>query len=178
MEKILLTSGKKIIIRKANVGDAEKLALYKKFISSESDFLTFGENEMEITEKQERQSIEVINNKDNSIMIVGLIDGEIVGSIVFRGGEKIRIKHVGELGVTVRKPYWGLGIASILLEFLIKWAKETRIVKKINLRVRTDNEKAIKLYEKYKFKKEGIITRDFYINGKFYDSISMGLLID
>lgn len=26
--------------------------------------------------------------------------------------------------------------------------------------------------------KEGILTRDFYINEKFYDSVSMGLLID
>lgn len=82
------------------------------------------------------------------------------------------------MGITVRKPYWGLGIGKLLLKYLIDWAKGTGIIRKINLRVRSDNEKAIKLYEKYNFKKEGTLLRDFCINEKFYDSICMGLLID
>lgn len=143
-----------------------------------SDFLTFGENEIEITIEKEQQSIVSINNKINSIMAVAFLDGEIVGSIVFRGGERIRVIHVGEMGVTVRKPYGGIGIGSFLIEFLIDWAKKTRIIKKINLRVRTDNGNGIKLYEKFHFKEEGILLRDFCINDKFYDSMRMGLLID
>lgn len=178
MRKILLKNGNELIIRKVNAGDAEKMVEYKTFISLESDFLTFGRNEIEITTDKEQQGIESINNKDNSIMIVALFDGEIVGSIVFRGGERNRLMHVGEMGVTIRKPYWGLGIGSFLLEFLIEWAKGTGIVRKINLRVRADNENAIKLYKKFDFKNEGILTRDFCINGEFYNSISMGLLID
>jgi len=109
---------------------------------------------------------------------VALLDEEIVGLIVLRSGDKVRIKHIGEMGVTVKKAYHGLGIGSFLLQFLINWAKETGIIKKINLRVRTDNENAIKMYEKFNFKNEGVISRDFYINGKFYDSLFMGLLID
>ena len=178
MGKIVLKNGKEIIIRKANINDVEKMVQYKTFISLESDFLTFGENEIEINTEKEQQGIESINNKNNSIMTVALLDGEIVGSIVFRGGERIRVKHVGEMGVTIRKPYWGLGIGSFLLKSLIEWTKETGIIKKINLRVRADNENAIKLYEKFDFKKEGILTRDIYINEKFYNSISMGLLIN
>jgi len=178
MKKIILKNGKELIIRRANTEDAEKMVQYMNYISGESNFLTFGENEMEITTEKQQQSIETINDKNNSIMAVALLDGEIVGSIVFRCGERIRVKHVGEMGVTVRKPYWGLGIGSFLLEFLIEWAKKTGITKKINLRVRTDNENAIKLYNKYGFEKEGVHIRDFYINGEFYDSFIMGLLID
>lgn len=178
MKKIILKNGKEIIIRKTITEDAEKMVQYKTIIGGESDFLTFGENEIEITTKKEQQSIESINNKDNSIMVVALLDGEIAGSIVFRGGERNRTKHVGEMGVTVRKQYWGLGIGSFLLQFLIEWAKETGIARKINLRVRTDNENAIKLYKKYDFREEGILTRDFCLNERFYDSMNMGLLID
>ncbi|QEK13126.1 GNAT family N-acetyltransferase [Crassaminicella thermophila] len=178
MKEIILRNGNKLIIRKATSEDAEKTANYKTVIAGESDFLTFGENEIAITTEKERESIESINCKDNSIMIIALLDDEIVGLIVFRGGDRVRVRHVGEIGVTVRKSHWGLGIGSFLFEFLIEWAKQTGIIRKMNLRVRTDNENAIKLYEKYGFKKEGILKRDFYINGIFYDSISMGLLID
>jgi RimJ/RimL family protein N-acetyltransferase len=177
LKKVILKNGKELTIRKATAEDAVKMAQYKTTIAAESDFLTFGENEIEITAQKERQSIESINSRPNSMIAVALLDEEIVGSIVLRGGERIRVKHVGEIGVSVRKPYWGLGIGKFLLEYLIEWAEGTGIIRKINLKVRTDNENAIKLYEKYGFKKEGTITRDFLINEKFYDSFSMGLLI-
>ena len=178
MEKIILRNGKELVIRKATSEDAEKIVQYKTIICEESDFLTFGKNEIEITIEKEQHSIESINSKSNSMMAAALINGEIIGIIVFRGGERIRVKHVGEMGVTVRKAYWGLGIGSFLIEFLIDWAKETGIIKKINLKVRSDNENAIKLYGKYDFMKEGILSKEFFIDGKFYDSISMGLTIN
>ncbi|QUH19493.1 GNAT family N-acetyltransferase [Alkaliphilus sp. B6464] len=178
MKKVILKNGKELVIRKAIIQDVEKIIQYKIIVGGESDYLTFGEDEVVINIDNEKLSIESINKRNNSILAVALIDGEIVGSIVFRGGERSRVRHVGEMGVTVRKSYWGLGIGSILLDFLIKWAKETDTVKKINLRVRVDNEGAIKLYKKYGFKKEGILTRDFYIDGRFYDSMNMGLIID
>lgn len=178
MKKIILKNNKELIIRKAIKEDSEKMAKYKVIIGGESEYLTFGENELEIDFEKEKQGIESINKKNNSMMAVALFDGEIVGSIVFRGGERSRVKHVGEMGVTVRKAHWGVGIGSFLLQYLIEWAKETVIVRKINLRVRTDNENAIKLYRKYGFEEEGIFTRDFYVNGKFYNSMNMGLLID
>lgn len=178
MKKVVLKSEDEIIIRKAAVEDGEKIIDYMYAVGEESEYLAFGANELEITIQKERQIIEDINSKDNSIMAVALLDGEIVGSIVFRGGERSRIRHVGELGVTVRKSYWGLGIGSALMEYLIEWAKDTGIIRKINLRVRTDNKSAIKLYKKYEFKEEGILTRDFCVDGKFFDSLHMGLSID
>jgi len=45
------------------------------------------------------------------------------------------------MGLTIRKLYWGLGTGSFILEFLIEVQKKTGIVRKINLKVRADNEK-------------------------------------
>ena len=61
---------------------------------------------------------------------------------------------------------------------MIDWGIESNVVKKINLRVREDNYVAIGLYKKLGFKNEGIITRDFYIDGEYYNSISMGLELE
>lgn len=178
MDRFILKNGKELIIRKANLEDAKKLAQYKTIVCSESDFLTYGENEVKITAEKEGRDIEEINNKNNSIIAVAILDDEIVGSIVFKTPNKIRLQHKGDMGITIRKDYWRLGIGSLLMGYLINWAKKTEIIKKINLRVRADNENAINLYKKYGFKKEGVISRDFCVNGIFYDSIFMGLEID
>lgn len=172
-----IKDGRELIIRKAKIEDAEKLTEYMKAIPAESDFLTFGENELNFTPEIEGEIISSMKDKDNSIMLLAIIDEEVAGNCTFRAGERIRTRHTGEFGITVRKSYWGLGIGSILMEALISWAKSTKTIRKINLRVRTDNKKAIKLYEKFGFEREGIIRRDFLINRKFYDSILMGLLL-
>lgn len=172
-----LKDGREIIIREAKLTDAFKLSEYMMEIPKESDFLTFGENEIKVTPEIEGEIISSMQDKNNSIMLLALIDGEIAGNCTFRAGEKIRVRHTGELGITVRREYWGLAVGTLLMDALIYWAKETKIIRKINLRVRTDNYKAIKLYEKFGFEREGILRRDFLINGKFYDSILMGLLL-
>jgi RimJ/RimL family protein N-acetyltransferase len=178
MKKILLKNKQELIIRKARKDDAENAIDFLNHVGSESDYLTLDGDKLSITVETEEKIIEDMNSKDNSIMIIGMIDKEIVSMVTFRGGERARIRHIGELGISVRKPYWGLGIGKLMLDFLINWAKETKVIRKINLRVRSDNEKAIKLYEKYGFEREGILKRDFCIDGEFYDSIHMGLLID
>jgi RimJ/RimL family protein N-acetyltransferase len=176
--KKILKNGQEILIRKADKGDSAKIIEHMYFIGGESDNLTFGGNEWDMPLEKEEQFIEAINKKDNSIMIIALLNDEIVGITSFRGEERNRLRHTGEFGLTVRKPYWNLGIGGILLGFLIEWAKDTGIIRKIDLLVRIDNENAIKLYEKYGFKQEGIIKRHFLIVDKFYDSQQMGLLID
>ena len=76
------------------------------------------------------------------------------------------------------KEYWGNGIGEELIRFMIDWSKSSGVIRKINLRTRSDNTRGINLYKKAGFVEEGIITRDMQINGKFYDSLSMGMFID
>ena len=178
MKKVRLKNGSELLVRKATEEDAEQMAQFKMHISRESDFLSFGENEIEITAETERRIIQTENTTDNSVIIIALIDDEIAGFVTFKGGAKIRKRHAGEMGISVRKKYWGLGIGSLLLKVIIDWAKGTQVIRKMDLLTRADNEKAMKLYEKYGLKKEGILTRDMCINGVFYDSVSMGLPID
>lgn len=178
MSEVEIKNGEKLIIRKVKKEDTVQVVEYMLSIGGESDNLTFGKGELKMTIEDEEKFIEDINSKDNAIMIVAIINNRIIGSAALRSGDKNRIKHVGELGITVRKIYWGLGVGGAILNYLIQWAKSTGIIRKVNLIVRDDNENAIKLYKKYGFVEEGLITREFYIKGKFYDAIAMGLKID
>lgn len=178
MKKIELNNGKVLTIRKAIKTDAEGLINYIHSITGESDFLTFGPGEFDITVEKEEEIIESSNNEKNKIFVLAIIDDKIVGSLNFFGGRRRRTEHTGEFGVSVKKECWGLGIGRELINYLIDWAKASEVIRKINLRVRSDNHRGINLYTKLGFEKEGLITRDFYINGKFYNSIQMGLEID
>lgn len=173
-----LSNGKTLIIRSANKEDAALILNYIHTIATESDNLTFGAGEFSMTVEEEEQFIKSVSLKQNALLLVAEVDGEIVGNLNFSGGHRKRIEHTGEFGVSVCKRYWGLGIGRSLIEYMIDWAKESGIIRKINLRVRADNESALGLYKKLGFEMEGKISREFQIDGEFYDAFHMGLCID
>ena len=79
--------------------------------------------------------------------------------------------------MTVRREYWGRGIGTLLVQTMLGWARAGGKVRKVNLRVRTDNQRAIRLYEKMGFRREGVHTRDLLIHGQFVACLAMGLEI-
>lgn len=168
----------KYLIREVKVEDAEKLIEYVNRVSGESDNLTFGLGEFEMTVEKEIEFIKSLEEDDNSIMLLAMDGDEIAGQVHYGGGKRKRLKHVGEFGITVREDYWGQGIGRILLEEMIKWAKASPYCEKINLKVRDDNLKAIALYRKLGFKVEGLLKRDMKINGEFVDCLFMGMVIE
>lgn len=177
MKEISDNSGK-VIIRKAVQSDAKGLIEYLNIIGGESNFLTFGIGEFEVSIEEEEEFISNALNKENALFIVAEVNGNIVGNLNFSGGPRQRNAHVGEFGVSVLKEDWGKGIGEKLIKYLIDWSKKSEIIRKINLRVRNDNIVGIYLYKKLGFLEEGVLKRDFLINGEFYDSLLMGLEIN
>ncbi|MBU5425583.1 GNAT family N-acetyltransferase [Tissierella pigra] len=178
MKQLKLKNGQNLTIRTAKKEDALNLIRYVNKIGGESDFLTFGDNEFNITIEKEEAILESHIGVENKIYLIAEIENEIAGSLNYSGRARQRTKHTGEFGISVAKRYWGLGIGKELIKYMIDWAEKGNVVRKINLRVREDNETAINLYTKLGFKKEGIISREFYIDGKYYSSIFMGLEIN
>ncbi|EST11409.1 GNAT family N-acetyltransferase [Sporolactobacillus laevolacticus] len=168
-----------MIIRKARKTDAAAMINFLHQIAGETDFLTFGSaDDLHVTVEKEEKLFEDYFNRDNGLNLIAEYDGQIAGNLIFSGGTKKRTAHAGEFGISVRKDFWGRGIGKALIARLIEWSKESGVIRKINLRVRSDNARAIHLYKSFGFKEEGVITRDFLINDVFYDSIQMGLFID
>ena len=87
------------------------------------------------------------------------------------------MKHRGEFAVSVLKCEWGQGIGSMLLEAIIDFAKNIAHAEIISLEVRSDNERAIKLYEKYGFEKIGCFKGFFKIDGEYVDFELMNLYL-
>ena len=177
LRKHRLKNDRLLVIREAAAKDACAVLDYVERISGESDFLTFGPGEFELSEPEEEAVLRRYRESDNQLYILGLIDETVVSTLIFSAGRRPRVRHSGEFSISVRKQNWGLSIGSLMLDTLIDWAKDTQIVKKINLRVRTDNQRAIMLYERKGFVKEGTIHKEVFLDGVYYDHHWMGLAL-
>ena len=176
MEKsITLKSGLQLEIRVPNVDDAQPVLNFIDIVSHESDNLTFGPGEFGITLEQEKNYFSKLKEDEENIFVIGLINGEIVCVANISTGKRKRMHHAGEISISVQKKYWNHGIGRNVLSELIKWGKEIRKLRKIDLQVREDNKSAFYLYNSLGFKEEGRISRGFQIDGRFYTLICMGL---
>jgi RimJ/RimL family protein N-acetyltransferase len=85
------------------------------------------------------------------------------------------LKHSGVLGIGVRASHRGRGIGKALLRRTLDDARDKGFAR-VELTVRTDNERAKKLYEKAGFATEGLCRRHMRVHGAYYDSWLMAWL--
>jgi RimJ/RimL family protein N-acetyltransferase len=106
---------------------------------------------------------------------LALVDGTVVGwcDVIPKTWETL--SHSGILGMGVIPEYRGRGIGGALIAAALQAAKEKGLTR-IELTVRTDNEPARKLYEKFGFLHEGLLRRHLRVHGEDRDSYQMVLL--
>ncbi|HAG43016.1 MAG TPA: GNAT family N-acetyltransferase [Clostridium sp.] len=177
MMKICLRNEKEVIIREAKKEDAQSMIDFYNLVGGETDFLSFGKNEFKRDLKEYESYLESTREEDNSIILLTIIDEQIAGIASINSNQKVRTKHVGTLGIVVAEQYCGLGLGGEMVDYLIEWAKLNGITKKISLLTREDNTRAIELYKKVGFETEGILKKDNYINGVYYNTLMMSLIV-
>ncbi len=178
MVHVKLKNNQELIIREAEKDDAEELIISVKKIADETTFLTFEADEFTLTKTEEEKIIAESHASDNRIFLLAILNDKIVGFIKVDANQKKRCKHLASFGIGVLKEHWNKGIAKHLIQEMLKWAKGTQILRKINLGVQSNNLAGIHLYKKMGFQEEGTERRGALIYGEFYDVILMGLLID
>lgn len=175
--RFTLGDGSALTIRVGVPEDAAAMLEYLECVSGESDFLTFGPGEFEMSEAQEAAHLATVHKAPDHLHIVAIDDGVIVACLTFGTGRRQRVRHHGELAISVRRSHWGRRIGALLMDTLIDWARTTGSVRKIALRVRTDNARGIALYRDKGFVVEGALRSEICIDGKYFDLYYMGLLL-
>ena len=69
-------------------------------------------------------------------------------------GTKYKVRHRAELGISVAKEFWGLGIGRALMDACIECARQAGYVQ-LELDVVSENSRAISMYEKAGFEEYG-----------------------
>lgn len=147
--------GRKVILRSACEDDANDLIKYLKKTAKETPYLLREEDEINLAVKDEKGFINMRLEMDKALMLVAYIDGKHVGCCSFSPVAPFkRLAHRCGMSIALYQEYWGCGIGSIMLKTALRYAKEVGY-EQVELEVVSSNTKAIKLYEKYGFKKYG-----------------------
>lgn len=167
-----------ITIREAQPEDAGQLIAYMQRLSEEPNAeITWSPGEFDYTIEQEQQILNQFHQRDNSIYLVAEADGQIVGIVTLEGGRRKSSRHTAVLGISVRDTWRGNGIGKQLMAQAIEWAKQSDMLRRIELLVNVRNARATHLYRSFGFEIEGRRRNPFYQNGLYHDDYLMALLL-
>jgi len=174
---IKILKGRKIRIENLSRKDLKLVKSFLDYINSlieENAQISFNKK---FSLKEERKWIEEeVKNikKKKEIVLVAKDKNKVVGitNIQLRRG---RQDHVGELGISVRKEYRGMGLGRYLMREILKLAKKELKPKPkiIRLSVFSTNKIAQNLYRKMGFKIVAKVPKQVQYKGKLVDEIIM-----
>ena len=106
---------------------------------------------------------------------VAVIEGKVIGTLGLNRLEGRRA-HVGTIGMAVHDAYAGRGAGTALMAKAVEQADNWLGLKRLELTVFPDNARAIALYERFGFEREGLYRAYAWRDGAFVDCLAMGRL--
>ena len=166
-----------IEVREVTVKDAKNLLEFCNQVGSETDNLSYGSEGMGLSVAEEEKILAKFQNAKTSHFLLAEENGQIVGTCNCRSFRKKRLSHRAEIGIAVKKAYWNKGIGRKLLTRLINLSRQSGL-KILSLEVRTDNKRAIHLYESLGFRRIGTFEGFMEIDGESIDFDIMELFLE
>jgi len=159
---------KRIVVRRVTRRDIKGIVRLWQALADERRYIATER----VTVEQKNRWVKSIHDRA-VLWVIAEIEGNLAGSLsLARDRDSEKTKHLRNLAIGVARQYRGIGVATALMNFGIRWARQ-RKVKKIALTVFSTNWKAISLYNKFGFVAEGTRKRQFLIHGKYVDEIMM-----
>lgn len=117
-------------------------------VIKESHFLA---RRNEITKKENEQFIEYYTKLPNTIYLIALYKGKLIGNICALPRPEDLLSHIVAIGYLVDSKYRGNGVCSALMENLIAEAKNREGIKIMIAEVAADNVPSQNILKKYEF---------------------------
>ena len=158
---IALKDCRSCILRNGTEQDAQ--AVLSSFIQThgETDFLMTYPDEATLTVDQEREYLRRKTDSDREIELVAEVEGAIVGTAGIEGlGTAEKVRHRASFGISVERPWWGLGIGRALTVACVECARAAGYAQ-LELEVVGENRRALALYRRAGFVEYGRNPRGF-----------------
>ena len=148
---ITLKDGRKCTLRNGEERDGQVVIANFLLTHEQTDYLLTYPDESTMTAEQEGQFLQKRADSDNGIEILAEVDGVVTGLAGFSAvGDKEKIRHRADFGISVDRHYWNLGIGTALMHACIECARAAGY-EQIELNVVAENATAIAMYEKAGF---------------------------
>ncbi|MBO4902437.1 MAG: GNAT family N-acetyltransferase [Lachnospiraceae bacterium] len=167
-------TGQEILLRNAELKDAEDLRRYLKITTGETPFLIREPEEVTLTLEQEEAFIRNNMEAERELLLLAFENGRHIGNCSLMSiGNYNRYRHRCGVAIALYKEYWGRGIGRKMLETVLDVAKECGY-EQAELEVIADNQSAVTLYKSMGFQIHGTFPDNMkYKDGSFVDAYWM-----
>lgn len=170
-DKIKMKNGQECTIRNATYEDGQQVSELYARVHDETDYLLAYSDEHAFDVEGESEFLKGREESGKDIMLLAVVDGKIVANAGISGiGNKDKVKHRAEFGISVEKEYWGLGIGRNLMNVCVECAKKAGY-KQLELEVVADNAKAYKMYKSAGFVEFGRNPKGFLSRYSGYQEV-------
>lgn len=165
--------GKQVCLRPFEWEDAEK---YHQWVN-DPEILPLVDRVLPVTAAGHRRWYESLVSDPRSVIfaIDALSGKQFVGCIWLYG---IDYRHRNaELRILIGdKQYWGKGIGKEAISILVRFALKQLNLHKLYAYVLATNARALGVFEKAGFVREGILKQERYVNGAFVDVVRLAFV--
>jgi putative acetyltransferase len=158
-------------VRLASPGDASALVQLAREVGSEPEGWLISTSDWRGAGDERRYLRSLRRSRDAAVFVAEAPEG-IVGRLSVGRDPHPASSHVADLGLMVAKSHRRRGIGRALLERTVEWARGTGVTK-LELHVFPYNEAAIRLYESFGFRREGLRERHYRRDGELVDAVLM-----
>lgn len=160
-ERVTLRDGREVVLRAGIADDAAAVLAYiNRCLPDFSPYVLTRPDEFTVTEAFEREWLASQCATPGACVVLAFAGEQIVGLLNCSANPgRRRIAHVGQVGISSDKAYWGSGLGSAMMARLIDWAEANPVLGLLQLQVYADNERAIRLYKGHGFVEAGTIPR-------------------
>ncbi len=154
-QTITLRDGATLSLRSPEESDAQALIDRLDRVRRESTGISFGPDDELPTLAWEQDWIRQ-RRRDGGVQVLAVAeDGELAGMCGVGVGSRVRMRHRGVVGISLTANWCGRGLGQRLMQELIAWAQAEPTLEVLSLCVNSDNPRAIHVYEKAGFEREG-----------------------
>ncbi len=108
------------------------------------------------------------------LVIADLMSGDYIGQCDLM--KITSYSRKASLAIVIGPEHQGQGYGTEAIGLLLELAFNHLNLNRVQLRVHSDNARALRCYEKCGFVREGVLRKDMFTDGKYCDSVIMGIL--
>ena len=162
--------GRRWTLRPARPTDGRPLARLFADVRTEGRWLITTPGS--VSEPSEAFWISELIRAAEHLALVAEADGDVVGNILVNVDRGVATEHIGVLSICIAHDWRDVGIGSDLVAAAQAWTVE-RGLRKLSLGVFPDNERAIAVYEKQGFVREGLRRMQYRSGDRYRDEVLM-----
>jgi diamine N-acetyltransferase len=116
--------------------------------------------------------------KDAGQVVLGICDAADDALIGVAGIHRIDpVNRHGFFGLFIgERSRWGRGLGTEVTRLMTGLAFETLNLNRVYLHAIAPNERGLRAYRRVGYRREGVLREDFYREGRFHDTVVMGIL--